>query len=138
MAHISSPRPTGDRTRQPFPSIAVRAFPGNQTDSERFRSLPRTEPRNLSTMPVAEHAQMRGHEPKVERERWITRLACVRNAWRPAARSSGYPASAIGDAARMKGRTKRAEDVSSDGPGDPSLTRTYRRNRRRTPEGGDH
>src|SRR5262249_58882958 len=89
-------------------------------------------------MPVAEHAQMRGHEPKVERERWITRLACVRNAWRPAARSSGYPASAIGDAARMKGRTKRAEDVSSDGPGVPSLTRTYRRNRRRTPEGGDH
>jgi len=43
------------------------------------------------------------------------------------AKNSGYPESVIGDAAGMKGRMKRAEDVSRDGPPDPSLTRTYRR-----------
>jgi hypothetical protein len=51
-------------------------------------------------------------------------------------KNSGYPESVIGDAAGTKGRMKRAEDVSRDGPGDPSLTRTYRRNRRRTPREG--
>jgi len=30
-------------------------------------------------------------------------------------RNSGYPESVIGDAASMKGRMKRAEDVSRDG-----------------------
>ena len=53
-------------------------------------------------------------------------------------KNSGYPESMIVDAASMKGRMKSAEDVSRDGPRSPSLTRTYRRNRRRTPEGGDH
>jgi hypothetical protein len=47
-------------------------------------------------------------------------------------KNSGYPESVIGDAASTKGRMKRAEDVSRDGPGDPSLSR----NRRRTPREG--
>src|SRR5262249_21951148 len=53
------------------------------------------------------------------------------------AKNSGYPESVIGDAAGMKGRMKRAEDVSRDGPPDPSLTSTYHRKRHRTPEGGE-
>src|SRR5262249_35570 len=61
-----APTPDGRSNEAMVASILAGIFPENQIDSERFRSWPRTEPRNLSTMAVPEHAQMPWDAPKVE------------------------------------------------------------------------